>query len=507
MSGPMISCPQTAKGSDVNPLVHTVHCALCEKTEKLLRCSRCKSAFYCTKEHQKRDWKRHKEFCGTQASWLNDSSLTGFPTNNTNRDCASGVVGNYSSSSKRKTQQNTRSLSNLNDRSQLTNKVFANFVGDYTAREKIGNKDFLCSNSLKSIQDAKKQLESVVNQKRKDQTFKDKQNGKSKNSQIIKANGWTSPITYEGSSEDTILGARAELLNPALESSRFLGNIQDLELNMPTQYHNGMKNFPSVQFHLDDFSPPFLHMNKNNLELMIDSISQNVVKDMNKFGVSVIDNFLGYESGNEVLKEVLNMYSAGLFKDGQLVSNKASANDLKTIRGDQITWLDGKEKQCPNIAMLISRVDAVIMKANKMTNNGKMGQYLINGRTKAMVACYPGYGSHYVKHVDNPNRDGRCITAIYYLNQDWDVKTNGGLLRIFPEGWSEDRVADIEPILDRILFFWSDRRNPHEVQPAYKTRYAITLWYFDAEERNQACRRYQKDKELQQIAQAQAQGS
>lgn len=109
-----------------------------------------------------------------------------------------------------------------------------------------------------------------------------------------------------------------------------------------------------------------------------------------------------------------------------------------------------------------------------------------------MVACYPGSGAHYVKHVDNPNRDGRCITAIYYLNLDWDVKNSGGLLRIFPEGWREDRVADIEPLFDRLLFFWSDRRNPHEVQPAYRTRYAITLWYFDGQEREEACRRYEK---------------
>jgi len=49
------------------------------------------------------------------------------------------------------------------------------------------------------------------------------------------------------------------------------------------------------------------------------------------------------------------------------------------------------------------------------------------------------------------------------------LQEHGGLLRIFPEGWS-DKVADIEPLFDRILFFWSDRRNPHEVQPAHQTR-------------------------------------
>lgn len=71
-------------------------------------------------------------------------------------------------------------------------------------------------------------------------------------------------------------------------------------------------------------------------------------------------------------------------------------------------------------------------------------------------------------------------------------------------------MADIEPLFDRILFFWSDRRNPHEVQPAYRTRYflrilgflniikifcryAITLWYFDANEREAACEKYKND--------------
>lgn len=123
---------------------------------------------------------------------------------------------------------------------------------------------------------------------------------------------------------------------------------------------------------------------------------------------------------------------------------------------------------------------------------------------QAMVACYPGSGSRYVKHVDNPNKDGRCITAIYYLNQNWNVETCGGLLRwfwvlysmilkqthwylimllnkyryhvsifhrVFPEG--HQNVANIEPLFDRMLFFWSDRRNPHEVEPAFNTRWVL----------------------------------
>lgn len=48
-----------------------------------------------------------------------------------------------------------------------------------------------------------------------------------------------------------------------------------------------------------------------------------------------------------------------------------------------------------------------------------------------MVACYPGSGAYYGIHVDNPNRDGRVITAIYYLNVDWDTEQSGGVLRWF----------------------------------------------------------------------------
>ena len=37
-----------------------------------------------------------------------------------------------------------------------------------------------------------------------------------------------------------------------------------------------------------------------------------------------------------------------------------------------------------------------------------------------MVACYPGSGTQYKRHVDNPSGDGRLITCIMYMNKDWD---------------------------------------------------------------------------------------
>ncbi|XP_059215033.1 egl nine homolog 1 [Centropristis striata] len=206
-----------------------------------------------------------------------------------------------------------------------------------------------------------------------------------------------------------------------------------------------------------------------------------IVPCMNKHGICVVDNFLGAETGQGILDNVKALHNTGKFTDGQLVSQKSDST--KDIRGDKITWIEGREPGSEKIRFLMSRMDDLIRHCN-----GKLGNYTINGRTKAMVACYPGNGTGYVRHVDNPNGDGRCVTCIYYLNKDWTAKEHGGLLRIFPEGKAQ--FADIEPKFDRLLLFWSDRRNPHEVQPAYATRYAITVWYFDADERARAKEKY-----------------
>lgn len=207
---------------------------------------------------------------------------------------------------------------------------------------------------------------------------------------------------------------------------------------------------------------------------------QRVVPALRSQGFCWLDGVLGHVMGGAVLEQVKKMHLSGELKGGRLMRSVPGVSRTD-VRGDEITWVSGAERGNDAIRFLLNVIDKLVS-----VTAAKLGK-TISQRSKAMVACYPGNGAGYVKHVDNPNSDGRCITCIYYLNRNWSAAEHGGVLRIFPEG--KPFVADIEPLFDRLMLFWSDRRNPHEVQPSYATRYAVTVWYFDAKERAEAKRR------------------
>lgn len=264
-------------------------CAVCGIDGLQLRCARCHKVYYCTKEHQRIDWKKHKVIC--KAS-----------------DVSSVVNG----------EKNNAVCQNL-----------------------------------------------------------------------------TLTITQEGSSENEILSAKTESLSPNRElnfreeKSSTEKILRCAKSAMPIQGENrvlppkrNFRDFPEISLKKQNNTS---YLQKNNVDLILDDVCRNVIRDMDAYGLCVVDNFLGAERGRAVLDEVLTMYSSGVFKDGQLVSSRGRQGDHKTIRGDQITWIDGREKFCNNIGYLISQVDAVVMRANKMVNNGKLGSYNINGRTKVSI--------------------------------------------------------------------------------------------------------------------------
>ena len=108
--------------------------------------------------------------------------------------------------------------------------------------------------------------------------------------------------------------------------------------------------------------------------------TEYIVPCMNKHGICVVDNFLGAETGLGILENVKALHKTGKFTDGQLVSQKGDST--KDIRGDKITWIEGREAGCEKIRFLMSRMDDLIRHCN-----GKLGNYTINGRTKVSMSA------------------------------------------------------------------------------------------------------------------------
>ncbi|XP_069064214.1 prolyl hydroxylase EGLN2 isoform X2 [Pleurodeles waltl] len=100
-----------------------------------------------------------------------------------------------------------------------------------------------------------------------------------------------------------------------------------------------------------------------------------IVPSLNYYGICVKDHFMGESTGSKVLEEVEILNQSGKFRDGQLVSQRTIPS--KSIRGDKIAWVEGKEPGCENIGFLMSKIDEVIMHCSS-----RLGQYVINGRTK-----------------------------------------------------------------------------------------------------------------------------
>ncbi|XP_041108799.1 egl nine homolog 1-like isoform X2 [Polyodon spathula] len=312
------------------------YCELCGKMENLLKCGRCRNSFYCSKEHQKQDWKKHKLVC---------------------KEAKKGPS--------------------------------------------------LSQPAVQAAQDEPQWL-CGAEKEREPQKMPAEAESKSAYQSTDDPRPFNLPAD----------GERMRDFSTPADGSGSISNTKQTRDGINIIKTNGQTKSRPQKFAME-----------------------YIVPCMNKHGICVIDNFLGEDRGLCILEEVKSLYDTGRFTDGQLVSQKSDST--KDIRGDKITWIEGKEPGCEMIGFLMSRVDDLVRHCN-----GKLGNYKINGRTK----------------------------------------DHGGLLRIFPEGKAQ--FADIEPRFDRLLFFWSDRRNPHEVQPAFSTRYAITVWYFDADERARAKEKY-----------------
>ena len=178
-----------------------------------------------------------------------------------------------------------------------------------------------------------------------------------------------------------------------------------------------------------------------------------ILDDLDQLGFSLIDDAYTDSYVTELIEECTS--NLNRFRDAA-VQNGVISN----IRSDHILWLTPELKTSNQH---IKHLFALGHEFNRAF-------YLGIKDVEAHFACYNA-GEFYALHRDNPQgKNGRMISAVYYLHDEWQEDW-GGELRL------QDKQGEwhiIQPKPNRIALFQSDLL--HEVLKAKHQRLSITAW-------------------------------
>ncbi len=135
----------------------------------------------------------------------------------------------------------------------------------------------------------------------------------------------------------------------------------------------------------------------------------------------------------------------------------------ESIRGDRIQWLEPGQSAAS---------DAYLALLDELRQALNQAFFLGLEEFECHFALYPP-GAFYQTHLDRfRDDDSRTVTAVAYLNHDWQP-AHGGAMRMH----LADRPAlDIPPLAGHLVVFLS-ADIPHEVLPTHSERLAVTGWF------------------------------
>jgi SM-20-related protein len=133
------------------------------------------------------------------------------------------------------------------------------------------------------------------------------------------------------------------------------------------------------------------------------------------------------------------------------------------IRGDHIQWLDPGQVECCD--QYLALCDELRLVLNRSLFLG-LEDY------ESHFALYPP-GAFYQKHLDRfRDDDRRAVSAVLYLNPDWQAEQGGALRLYLADGTTHDVLPEAGTL---IVFLSADL--PHEVLPATRERLSLTGWF------------------------------
>lgn len=178
-----------------------------------------------------------------------------------------------------------------------------------------------------------------------------------------------------------------------------------------------------------------------------------ILDDLDQHGFSIVDDAYSSEYQHAVSQECLSHLNE--------FRNAAIQNGVvNNIRSDHILWLQPEFQISHRHIQTLQQFSQILNRAF----------FLGIKDVEAHFACYNA-GEFYALHRDNPQgKNGRMISAVYYLHDDWQDNW-GGELHLQDKN---DQWHIIQPKPNRIAFFQSDLM--HEVLKAKHQRLSITAW-------------------------------
>lgn len=178
-----------------------------------------------------------------------------------------------------------------------------------------------------------------------------------------------------------------------------------------------------------------------------------ILDDLDQHGFTIIDDAYTSTYIRALVEECLS--NLNQFRDAAIQNGVVS-----NIRSDHILWIN---ENLEYAQQHIQALNALAQEFNRAFYSGIQD-------VEAHFACYNA-GEYYALHRDNPQgKNGRVISAVYYLHENWQADW-GGELRLEDKN---DKWHIVQPEPNRIALFQSDLL--HEVLKAKHQRLSITAW-------------------------------
>lgn len=187
------------------------------------------------------------------------------------------------------------------------------------------------------------------------------------------------------------------------------------------------------------------------------------IEGIREQGWFIGEGFWPAEDLPKLVEECRALWHEGGFKRAGVGRGEGHVEDDR-VRGDHIRWLD-RAGATPAIAAYLDALEAYRQRLNE---NFFLGLFDF----ECMAAVYTP-GAFYGRHLDRfRDDDARTVTAILYLNADWQPG-DGGELRFYP---GDGSTVDVPPKAGTFVSFLSSDYW-HEVLPAKAERLTLTGWF------------------------------